>query len=862
MPANAPFDNRAQYAYIFRFSITFLAVLGCLSGNNLRADVAWSVGAGDWTNKLNWAPNKTPTVIDVVDVNNGGTPNVVSTARSDQAFFGHSAGTIGFLLVLPGADLQTNDVHLGYSGTGNATISGGSWLASRFFVGEKNGGHGLLEIAGGTAGSNYENSIGVEAGAVGTVDVAGAAAKWTSDVLTPPLNVGKFGTGTLTISDGATVKNANGSVGFGTTGHGQVAVDAATWTNTGDLYVGNAGQGTVEIIGGSSLSAVNGHVGYASTGVGIVGVESGSKWSNSGDLTIGENGSGALNVIGATVDNNVGTLGRYNTNLAGAVTIGPGATWTNRAELYIGREGVGSLTIQDGGRVTSTSGRIAWTGINSVGAVKVDGAGSAWTNTGELFVADEGMVGDLEITGGAAVSDTNGWIGRFTKDAIGSVFVSGKAGTTPSTWTNSGTLTVGRTGKGELIVAAGGRVSNTTGSIAANSGSSGTVTIKDSGSTWTNTASLYVGGGSVAAGGAGSLAVNTGSLVTVGNTLKIWGAGVVNQQSSRLIVSSDISALPVDAGLYVGINKGNGILQLTSGSILNTDDAVIGRDAGSSGTVTVDNGTWQSFGKISIGVLGTAVLDIRNNGQVLAAGEATVGTQGKLMGTGTLEDNLQDNGTVAPGESPGTLHIKGNYTQNAPGQLEIELASTSSFDQLAVTGQARLGGTLRIVLLSGFVPAATDSFSILTASSLLGSFSDITISAGSANAGTFNLASTGTGLVLSGFKSASVNRGDFNQDGHVTTADIPAMLAALADLNSFKARNGLSDAGLMSIGDFDGSGSVTNSDINALIGLLRTGGGSESASTVPEPAALLLMCYGMLMLLTCRGASTQKNVHR
>jgi len=82
-------------------------------------------------------------------------------------------------------------------------------------------------------------------------------------------------------------------------------------------------------------------------------------------------------------------------------------------------------------------------------------------------------------------------------------------------------------------------------------------------------------------------------------------------------------------------------------------------------------------------------------------------------------------------------------------------------------------------------------------------------------------------------------RGDFNQDGHVTAADVQAMLAALTDLNAFKGRNGLSNVGLLSVGDFDASGTVTNADINSLIGLIRTGGGS--VSSVPEPASMPLL---------------------
>jgi len=181
----------------------------------------------------------------------------------------------------------------------------------------------------------------------------------------------------------------------------------------------------------------------------------------------------------------------------------------------------------------------------------------------------------------------------------------------------------------------------------------------------------------------------------------------------------------------------------------------------------------------------------------------------------------------------------GNFVWTRAGKLQVELASTSSYDVLAVTGQSTLGGTLDIHLLGGFLPAPTDAFNIVTAASLLGAFDQITVSATSGNAGTFSVTPTATGFTLSGFKPASVVRGDFNQDGHVTAADVQAMLAALTDLNAFKGRNGLSNVGLLSVGDFDASGTVTNADINSLIGLIRTGGGS--VSSVPEPASMPLL---------------------
>lgn len=96
-----------------------------------------------------------------------------------------------------------------------------------------------------------------------------------------------------------------------------------------------------------------------------------------------------------------------------------------------------------------------------------------------------------------------------------------------------------------------------------------------------------------------------------------------------------------------------------------------------------------------------------------------------LNGSGTLVGDLNNAGSVAPGDSPGKITVTGDYTQTAAGSLEIEIGGTTSetgYDILTVENSATLAGTLEVTLWDGFIPAVGDQFFILNSSSLSGEF--------------------------------------------------------------------------------------------------------------------------------------------
>jgi filamentous hemagglutinin family protein len=155
------------------------------------------------------------------------------------------------------------------------------------------------------------------------------------------------------------------------------------------------------------------------------------------------------------------------------------------------------------------------------------------------------------------------------------------------------------------------------------------------------------------------------------------------------------------------------------------------------GTLDLTGGYTDAGGVLSLG-----------GGNLTSPAAGLTLVSGTLKGAGTVDGNVVNNGTVAPGTSPGTLVINGNYTQGAGGILDIELGGTAqgvTYDLLQVTGIASLDGTLSVSLFGGFAPVAGNSFDVVTYASRSGNFASSAFPAGygmtgSPNPGLYNLA--------------------------------------------------------------------------------------------------------------------------
>jgi len=104
---------------------------------------------------------------------------------------------------------------------------------------------------------------------------------------------------------------------------------------------------------------------------------------------------------------------------------------------------------------------------------------------------------------------------------------------------------------------------------------------------------------------------------------------------------------------------------------------------------------------------------------------AVIAEGATLGGSGTV-GGIESSGTVAPGNSIGTLNVSGDVTLNSGSVLVIEVDTAGNNDKIVATGDVTAGGTLRISPASGTYTNG-QQYTIITGSSIAGTFSTVTV---------------------------------------------------------------------------------------------------------------------------------------
>jgi serralysin len=231
-------------------------------------------------------------------------------------------------------------------------------------------------------------------------------------------------------------------------------------------------------------------------------------------------------------------------------------------------------------------------------------------------------------------------------------------------------------------------------------------------------------------------------------------------------------------------------------------------------------------------------------GEVQVAHDATLEFGGdfhfqssaRLSGDGLVVGDIEMPGTIAPGDSIGTLSFADDLSLFQMSRLEIELGAAEqelSNDSLAVTGFAVLDGIMEVVLMAGQFPGLNTTFEVLRAEAgIFGEFDEIVLPELSAELA-WNVIYSNFALLLEVVDAnIVVLPGDFNQDGQVDAADYVVWrknMGSPAEYDEWRTHFGQS------------SGSAG-------------GGGSnvDSSGMAPEPGSLVLTVLGCIMGLVAR----------
>ncbi|OAM91512.1 hypothetical protein AW736_02760 [Termitidicoccus mucosus] len=491
---------------------------------------------------------------------------------------GHTGGTIiregTFLASVPGANP--------FAGLGTNTAAGVR------FDGPASGTARLLVINNATLPLRTT----ITDGAAGTIESAGSQLIITTPAYAAGSGGAIYGGANSTLDLAGNIRLA-GNRTTGASGHGgAVYLGAGARVNLRSSYAdilfnnnaagGDGGAiyangdftlGSAILAGGASLftsntAAARGGAIYTTGGFALV-LDSGSLVATGNKAGSGNAGGGFLYAGGGTA--------RFDIAAGAVAAIGDASSLAGQADSIAGGAGVGLaktggglLTLWNssslGGNATITGGTLALNGI-------LANAAAAIGSTGRVAVSAGGL------------------------------------------WKNSGALTVGNSGDGQLLVS-GGTVTSASGAIGGAAAASGVVGVSGGG-LWQNTGALTVGS-------AGSLGITGGTVTAATGAISAGGsvsvsAGGLLQHTGGLTVGSD-GALSIAGG---GVSTGGMYAQGAGGNLAlsligrNAQDAFItAQSATLSGTLAVSGYNPSGGASVRASDLGIDAILVRTSGGI------------------------------------------------------------------------------------------------------------------------------------------------------------------------------------------------------------------------------------------------------
>lgn len=560
-----------------------------------------------------------------------------------------------------------------------------------------------------------------------------------------------------------------------------------------ELIVGEAGMGELDAQGGAVVVANRVHLGRQSMSEGSAALR-GALLSLPADdalIEIGVSGAGILKLSDAATVDMPGATSR--------VVVGGDAGGTgileiaNPATVFAARlarlemaQGVGSAATVDlsdgaialfesivmgkGGDTTAIApaARLSVTG-GAVLAVDNTARDLASSLSGELGVFVLGN-SELVVADGAQFGTPTLVIDRYTNasgTSAGLVRVTAAPGESPNTLVVTENLLVGRISSPADSAGSGGML-ELDGDVALsterlNVAGAGRIRL-DRGATL-ESGDAHIGSLFGIPAGAPSVEVvhgawNTRSLI-IGGTPNLSAEVQVHAEGA---LNAELLAVNLNGILHSSGTLGQGGLAVVAGGSVTLDGGewrtsvatVVADGSGKPGDVDLQSGVWSAE---SVFVGGGAVSASPSTinvdaGAKLTANELHVLAGGLVKGHGELDVGLvtvDANGILAPGTSPGRLHVTGDLRVAPGGTVEIEIGGRlagAQHDQLIVDGNLDVQGLLVLAFIDGFVPAAGDEFDIVrTAGGTTGLFGALQVR-GLAAGWEFDFAASESGLRL------------------------------------------------------------------------------------------------------------------
>ncbi|MEI8125896.1 MAG: autotransporter domain-containing protein, partial [Parachlamydiaceae bacterium] len=248
------------------------------------------------------------------------------------------------------------------------------------------------------------------------------------------------------------------------------------------------------------------------------------------------------------------------------------------------------------------------------------------------------------------------------------------------------------------------------------------------------------GAGTLTKNGAGTLTLQginsySGNTVVAAGALRAGVAGAFSSSSSVIMDNTSGAVLDLNGfnqtivslsgGGGTGGNISLGSATLTTGNSGNT--VYGGVISGGGGVTKVGSGILSLTGANTFtGIMQVLSGELNLNGSV--GGNMSIASGTLLTGDGTVGGSLviSSGGTISPGNSIGTFHVLGNFTNNG-GNYLVEINGAGASDMIDVGGTATLNGGSVIVTSVDGTYSLTDVYTILTASSVTGTYSSVVV---------------------------------------------------------------------------------------------------------------------------------------